>query len=579
MKITKLHEFFLYRGEENYLKKTSYLFKQTNIKILKSTFIASVILLAFAINVNAQKVDDTSGKSTVKRVNIGGYFIVQRKDVDESYNAGFSNYTAIWSLLKEYPGRDFQTGLFGTWMHPQNDGPLPIPKLYTDIEGGSGWSRETRFPSNSPKFRMGGVQLNFAGWANGPGAGRGDDWNNPKGQYGVVQLSPWIMFPPDGLNLKQGTNGELFGYGYLPLPLTEPKTVTAGKDIVTGNQCWTLFLNTGNFKGPVAFFAPYFWSKASVSDPRLNGLFLDTRPSKANKPFQMETQYIYAFEATDPKGEKYVRMAPARFPVDSEGNSVVMNRLMVYNKTALWDGVKAWFDGGNPVSGKFNLEGAEQHKFTGKIRSSWSVFGKEIPKNKRAPLNINTFLSVVSKDSSILKLKWESNLITRESDKLLTLPQYYHFVKDGKDTLGKWIAVDPKEVPTETGLQNVSFSRGKETPPKPFITPEDKESSWKKPGPVAGPFKAKLGDGSTVTYYWYRFADQPALLNADMTTQEREELQKRVEKLHRYWTKDREYLPPPTTGKLADIDPAQIVTPPKGLEVGYVPIITRQAME
>ena len=73
------------------------------------------------------------------------------------------------------------------------------------------------------------------------------------------------------------------------------------------------------------------------------------------------------------------------------------------------------------------------------------------------------------------------------------------------------------------------------------------------------------------------FADQPALLNADLTAAERENLQKRVEMLHRKWTKDREYLPPPTVGKLADLDPALIVTPPKGLEIGYVPIVTRQA--
>ncbi|MEJ7614009.1 MAG: hypothetical protein SQA66_10255 [Candidatus Fervidibacter sacchari] len=86
------------------------------------------------------------------------------------------------------------------------------------------------------------------------------------------------------------------------------------------------------------------------------------------------------------------------------------------------------------------------------------------------------------------------------------------------------------------------------------------------PGPVAGPFKAYLGDGSVVTYYWYRFADQPALLNADLTKEEREEMQKRVELIHRHWTKDREYLPSPTVGKLVDLDPAQIVKPPKGLE-------------
>jgi hypothetical protein len=89
--------------------------------------------------------------------------------------------------------------------------------------------------------------------------------------------------------------------------------------------------------------------------------------------------------------------------------------------------------------------------------------------------------------------------------------------------------------------------------------------------------QAKLGDGSVVTYYWYRFADQPAILNADMTDQEREALQARVEKLHRLWKKDRQYLPPPAFGKLAELDPALIMTPPPGLEIGYVPIVTRQA--
>jgi len=39
-----------------------------------------------------------------------------------------------------------------------------------------------------------------------------------------------------------------------------------------------------------------------------------------------------------------------------------------------------------------------------------------------------------------------------------------------------------------------------------------------------------------------------------------------------------EYLAPPTVGKFADLDPAQVVTPPKGLEIGYVPIATRQEL-
>jgi len=54
-------------------------------------------------------------------------------------------------------------------------------------------------------------------------------------------------------------------------------------------------------------------------------------------------------------------------------------------------------------------------------------------------------------------------------------------------------------------------------------------------------------------------------------------MEAKVEKLAPRLDKERDYLPPPTVGTLADLDPAQLVTPPAGLEVGYVPIATRQA--
>ena len=219
-----------------------------------------------------------SASAQIEKGEMAGYLLVPNEKVPETYDAGFSMYAAAWPLLQEYPGNRFQTGLLSTWMFAQNDKPKPIEKMYSDIEGGLGWWRDTRFATETPKFIMGGVQLNFRAWSNGPGAGKGRDWDKPQGKYGVAQLSPWVLWPPDGLNLKQGTCGELFGYGYLPLPLTKPKSTTAGKNVPTGNHCWTLFLNTGNFKGPVAFFTPYFWSQVTVDDPRLAGMFLDSRP-------------------------------------------------------------------------------------------------------------------------------------------------------------------------------------------------------------------------------------------------------------------------------------------------------------
>jgi hypothetical protein len=36
-------------------------------------------------------------------------------------------------------------------------------------------------------------------------------------------------------------------------------------------------------------------------------------------------------------------------------------------------------------------------------------------------------------------------------------------------------------------------------------------------------------------------------------------------------------MAPPGMGTLAALDPALVVTPPKGLEIGYVPIVTAQS--
>jgi hypothetical protein len=49
-----------------------------------------------------------------------------------------------------------------------------------------------------------------------------------------------------------------------------------------------------------------------------------------------------------------------------------------------------------------------------------------------------------------------------------------------------------------------------------------------------------------------------------------------VEAIHREWTPDRTYLAEPEVGELASLDPGAVVEPPAGMEVGYVPIVTRQ---
>jgi hypothetical protein len=509
---------------------------------------------------------------------LAGYLIIPHEGtVDPSFNAGYSMYVAAWPLLETYPGHEFQSGLPGTWMFAQYDGPAP-KDMYSDVEGGLGWWRDTRFPTETPKFIMGGVGPNFSEIANGPAHGWGD-WNEPKGLYGVAQLSPWLLFPIDGLNIKQGECGGLFGYGYLSLPLCEAKPTTEGKAVPTGDQCWTLFLNTRSFKGPVAFFTPHFWSHASLAEPRLVGQLLDTRPVEPNRAVQMETQWIPCRIATDAKGDSYARIEPTSFPRGTDGRSVLIHRDTAYSRKALWGAVAAWFAGGPPASGAVDPKGAYTRSFSGGGYATWEI---RIPtsggEERKAPIAWDAFATPTVLGSDAYGYDWDYALATKTGRGLATLPEYYRLENAEDEKKARWVPIAAEAVPAETKLRDIVWERPAEAKPEPYTTPDDPRSCWKTPGPAAGPFRARLGDGSLVTYYWYRFADQPALLNADLTPEERERMQARVEKLHRAWTRDREYLPPPTLGRLAELDRAQIVRPPKGLEIGYVPIATRQEL-
>ncbi len=508
---------------------------------------------------------------------MAGYLIIPNQRVPESFDAGFSMYVAAWPLLQQYPGQRFQSGLPGTWMFAKPSG-RKVKDLYSDIEGGLGWWRDTEYATETPKFIMGGVAPNFVEWANGPGAGKSRDWSESFGKYGVAQLSPWLLWPPDGLNLQQGMRGQLLGYGYLPLPLTTAKSTTAGEPVPTGNQCWTLFLNSTNFKGPVAFFTPFFWSKSSIDEGRFAGQLLDSRPADPNRALQMETQHIPIAQAMDDKGNMYARVTPVQFPCDREGQSTLVHQVTSYNRRALWNSLEAWFAGGPACDGQINTAGSVVHEFAEGAYATWQMYQDGAEDKDKVDVAWNKIAAPSITNPSTFGYQWDSNWIGDnqvDSRRMTVLPEYYRL--DNSDPRKPvWTPVRAEEVPAETGLSNFRFDRVRERPAKIYATPDEPESCWKKPGPQAGPFYAELGDGSRLTYYWYRFADQPALLNADLSDEERNVLQARVEQLHRHWKKDRDFLPPPHTGELAGLDPALIVSPPPGMEAGYVPIVTRQ---
>ena len=160
-------------------------------------------------------------------------------------------------------------------------------------------------------------------------------------------------------------------------------------------------------------------------------------------------------------------------------------------------------------------------------------------------------------------LRWHTNNISPQG----LFPQYFKHVGD------KCVAVPAADVPAETGLLTQEF---KQAAPGPPYTSSG-TGAWSRPGPKRGPFTTQLADGSVVTYSWYRFVDQPSFQQYNWSAEKKAKLQEFVEKLHATWPIDRDYMPPPTRGTLVSFDAGLLVTPPEGLEVGYVPVVTRQS--
>lgn len=272
------------------------------------------------------------------------------------------------------------------------------------------------------------------------------------------------------------------------------------------------------------------------------------------------------------------RNVPISFPIDHEGRTVVLHRLTVYSREALTEPLRRWFAGGGAASGVIDPEASHVQRFGKGGGSTWRIVPDSAAKEDRRDIDWARFGTPAAHDPFTFGYQWNKEFVHPVADageRRVRLPEYFRL-----DTIAgkspRWSAVAAADVSPSTGLHALRFETPREKNPRPYETPATPESPFRTPGPTAGPFEVNLGDGSVVTYAWYRFADQPAMLNADLSPEEREEAQRRVELLHRAWSKDRTYLPPPTTGTLASLDPALIVTPPAGLEVGYVPIVLRQ---
>jgi hypothetical protein len=537
----------------------------------------TVLLAGGAYVVNAQTSPQLVSEG------LSGYISMDVPAPPEEYGYGVSLYATAWPLV-ERPLRDFQIGLASIWIVPENrkinypllptgtvardNWPERGPSyrdVFQTIEGGLGFWASTHFGDTTAKFRMNGTANGYNHEISSPGWGFGNTTALAPDQMGIAQLSPRLLVPPDGLTFRQGTCGDLLGYAWMVLPLTEPKATTAGLPIPTGNQCWTLFLNSENFKGPVAFYTPVTWSRISRRHPPAVARGLDARPGLVTGG-AIEINTVPRFVSHDAHGVTYTRIPRLQFPADTEGRTILIHNLTHYSKEALYRQVEGWLAGGPVASGRFDMRGAV------------------MPPCKANPLAVRqgqehlpirgceSWVETRAFDKSTFGLQWKTSVLEHWTGNLRrgSFPEYCRL--DGKEL----VAVPADTVPDETGLKSAQFLPSLDD--QSYTTPDAPDTVWHKPGPKAGPYHVKLADGSVVTYYWYRFIDQPALQDADLSDEEKRRLQSTVEKIHRQWTPQREYMPQPGTGTLTTLDPALLVKPPHGLETGYVPIVVRQSL-
>ncbi len=530
------------------------------------------LLAATLLGVGASPGADTAGQVTTHSEGLHGYigFSHEKLPPQGGYTAGMGFYAAVWPLA-EQPLADFQIGLPGSWIMPDNsdnkDKPLAPEgtlarhwkergptwdSVFQTVEGGLGYWAGNHFRYGPPKFSMNATPQCYDYEVGSPG------WSFfyhnealPDNQLGIAQLSNRLLIPPDAVPFQGHPNGEFLGYSWMALPFTDP----APGDPPTGDQSWTCFLSAANFKGPIAYYIPETWSKigALFKYPFLHGRGLDARPGVMGGG-AMEINTVPRFDAGDGRGGSYSKLPKLQFPVDAEGRAWLVQDVTYYSKAALWNVFQSWRDGGAACPGRFDEKGAFKPKLKNQT-TRYDQAGKKLAGVERV-FDTRIF------EGNIWGLQWFTNDIAAKG----LFPQYYKHAGDQR------VAVAASDVPAETKLITQEFKLAEAG--EPYTSPA--KGAWTQPGPKAGPFKARLVDGSIVTYAWYRFVDQPSFQQYAWSAEKKARLQAFVEKLHASWPLDRDYMAPPTRGKLVSLDPALLVTPPEGMETGYVPIVIRQ---
>ena len=266
-----------------------------------------------------------------------------------TYGFGFSMFSAIYPVK---PGMSEFTQLgWGTFMLPNNiedangverrrpENVCPpgatLPCSFQSNEGGVGTWGNIQYPTPLPKYTITATANCYSSGVGGPAYSPGGGTPLAAGDLYFAQLSNRLLLPPDRMNFVSPTTAALFGYGWIALPLISPNM--SPLNVPTGGNSWTLFMQTSNFKGPVGFFTPAFWTALNAVGGTSAGYGLDARGAIYSL-LDLEIGFTLGISATL-DGVEYRRIPRITFGADATGRAGLIQDVTHYNKDAVWNGV------------------------------------------------------------------------------------------------------------------------------------------------------------------------------------------------------------------------------------------------
>jgi len=488
--------------------------------------------------------------------------------------AGASWYTRVFSLLQEGP-LDWQMGAAGSWMTPTNvdfDVCACDPKgwpsatkgdpsfgccesaskcswLYSTIEGGPGYWSGGELPTRFMKWRIvvttgcyekgGQTPLFFYGGK-----------VLPCEDLGVVQVSNRMLLAPDGIAFSREG---LFGVGFVRTPVGK----TSDED---DRNFWTFVVDSTDFAGPVAYLLPEMFrarpknfakESAHLGDFGTPGVGISNGGG-----FGFEWNSLFSFKQGD-----FFKIPQMAVPMSGGKSTLAMNG-RGYSDDDVFHPLESVLAGRKSLHDSDIMAGGREFDCSeGEGDATFRVSQEK-----------TVSLGRLKTEKGAAGCTWSMTPKNSSGD----FPQYFR-ATDMRP-------VHESSVPA--GLRAEQFP--KKGSIWPFAGPYDARPNEPVGGCLSspGPADPKLYCTQTTSpswlgYRWYRFVDQPGLQRVGLNAREKEFLQSRVVKLHELLTgKDRWIKAGAAADSgIAQIDGAQLVTPPTHLAHGYVPIVVYEGVD